>query len=97
MTSRHFRLSAEPTGAIAFNQFFNQFVTDIYIYIYILTIKTRLMCIHVCICIYKRASLACAVMLSDICVRQKGDNISKYVCLTVIIDIARKITKLVNF
>ena len=27
----------------------------------------------------------------------KGDNISKYVCPTIIIDIARKITKFVNF
>ena len=47
MMSRHFRLSSELTGAIAKrlrhakNQpsapgsFFNQFVTDIYIYIYI--------------------------------------------------------------
>ena len=48
MMSRHFRLSSEPTGAIAKrlphaknqlsgpDSFFNQFVTDIYIYIYIL-------------------------------------------------------------
>ena len=53
MMSRHFAPSSELTGAIAKklprakNQlsapgsFFNQFVTDIYIYIYILTIKTR--------------------------------------------------------
>ena len=43
MMSRHFRLSSELSGAIAKNQlsvlvsFFNQFVTDIYIYIYIHT------------------------------------------------------------
>ena len=57
MMSRHFRLSSELTGAIAKrlahakNQpsadcsFFNQFVTDIYIYI--LTIKTRLLYIRI--------------------------------------------------
>ena len=51
MMSRHFRLSSELTGAIAKrlshakNQlstpgsFFNQFVTDIYIYIYMYTNK----------------------------------------------------------
>ena len=63
MMSRHFALSSELTGAIAKrhlhakNQlsapgsFFNQFVTEIYIYIYL--------------SIYKRASLACAVRLAD--------------------------------
>ena len=30
-------------------------------------------------------------------VNYKGDNISKYVCSTVLIDITRKITKFVNF
>ena len=30
-------------------------------------------------------------------INYKGDNISKYVCPTIIFDIARKITKLVNF
>ena len=30
-------------------------------------------------------------------VNYKGDNISKYVCPTVLIDITRKITKFVNF
>ena len=58
--------------------------------------------------IYKRASLACAgehfvsargvlwapgVTLSN----YKGNNISKYVCPTVIIDNARKIPKFINF
>ena len=66
MMSRHFRLSSELSGAIAKrllqakNQlsapgsFFNQFVTDIYIphILYILNIKTRLMCIYVCVYIY---------------------------------------------
>ena len=30
-------------------------------------------------------------------INYKGDNISKYVCLTVKFDITRKITKIVNF
>ena len=63
MMSRHFALSSELTGAIAkrlpdaknqhcmTGSFFNQFVTDIYIYTYIY--------------IYKRASLACAARLAD--------------------------------
>ena len=56
-------------------------------------------------------SLACAARLADTkCPPEApfgrqwsplfsyiGDNISNYVCLTVIIDIARKITKFVNF
>ena len=65
MMSRHFRLSSELAGAIAKrlphakNQlstpgsFFNQFVTEIYIYT------------HIYIYIYKRASLACAARLAD--------------------------------
>ena len=103
MMSRHFALSSELTGAIAKrlphakNQlstpgsFFNQFVTDIYI--------------------YKRASLACAARLADtLCppeapfghlrsslINYMGDSISKYICPTVIIDIARKITKFIKF
>ena len=107
--SQHFALNSELTGAIAKilphakNQlsapgsFFNQFVTDIYIYRYIYT--------------YKRASLACAPRLADtLCppeapfgrlevtlVNYKGDSISKYVCPTFIIDTTRKITKFVNF
>ena len=57
--------------------------------------------------IYKPASLACAARLADtLCqpaapgvtlINYNGDNISIYVCPTVIIDIARKITKFVNF
>ena len=61
--------------------------------------------------IYKRGSLACAARLSDtLCppeapfgrlrsplIKYMGDNISKYVCPTIIIDIARKITEFVNF
>ena len=56
---------------------------------------------------YKRASLACAARLADtlrlpeaacgrlesLLINYMGDSISKYVCPTVIIDIARKITK----
>ena len=59
----------------------------------------------------KRASLACAVRLADtLCppkahfgrlgsplINYKGNNISKYVCPTVIIDTTRKITKFINF
>ena len=71
--SRDFALSSELSGAIikrlphAKNQlsgpdsFFNQFVTEIYI----LTIKTRLMFVCLCIYIYKHASLACAARLAD--------------------------------
>ena len=60
--------------------------------------------------IYKLASLACAARLADTLVlrrlpwspgvtlvKYKGDNISKYVYLSVKIDITRKITKIVNF
>ena len=58
----------------------------------------------------KRASLACAARLADTVsaggalwapvvtlINYMGDNIPKYVCPTVIFDIARKITKFVNF
>ena len=61
--------------------------------------------------IYKRASLACAARLADTScpseapfgrlevtlVNYKGDNISKYVHLSVKTDFTRKITKFVNF
>ena len=103
MMSRHFRLRSELTGVIAKrlphakNQpsvpgsFFNQFVADINI--------------------YKRASLVCAARLADtLCppeapfgrlevtlVNYKGDNISKYVHLSVKTDFIRKISKFVNF
>ena len=91
MMSQHFRLSSELTRAIAkriaraknqlsvSGNFFNQFVTDIYIYI------------------YKRSSLGCAVRLANTVsaggalwasgvtlIIYKGNNISKYVCPTVI-------------
>ena len=60
---------------------------------------------------YKRASLACAARLADTScppeapfgrlevtlVNYKGDNISKYVHLSVKTDFTRKITKFVNF
>ena len=98
--SRQFRLRLKFSGAIAkrlqhvknqlsvLGSFFNQFVTDI---------------------IYKRALLACATRQADtLCsleaffgwhtmMNYKVDNISKYVYLTVIIDITRKITKLSKF
>ena len=59
MMSRHFALNSELTGAIAKrlphakNQpsapgsFFNQFVTDIYIYIYILYINNRVLIVRI--------------------------------------------------
>ena len=58
---------------------------------------------------YKRASLACAaagghfvsaggaLWAPGVTLINYGDNISKYVCPTSIIDIARKITEFVNF
>ena len=60
---------------------------------------------------YKRASLACTARLADtLCppevpfgrlwlplINHKGDNISKYVGHNAIINVARKITKFVNF
>ena len=69
----------------------NTFVRVVYIYIYI----------------YKRDSLDCDAGLAEtLCpleapgvtlINYKRDNISIYVCPTVIIDFARKITKFVNF
>ena len=59
---------------------------------------------------YKRASLTCAARLANTVstrgalwapgvtsINYKGNNISKYACPTAIIDIARKITKIINF
>ena len=101
MLSRHFVLNSELTGAIAKilphakNQppapgsFFNQFVTDIYIYIYI---QARFAAGgHF---VSAGGSLRSPGVTL---VNYKGDNISKYVCSTVLIDITRKITKFVNF
>ena len=112
MMSRHFALSSELTGAIAKRppqvktqlsapgSFFNQFVTDISL---LLKLDD---------CIYTsalRACLRCAAGGHFVSaggslrspgvtlVNYKGDNISKYVCSTVLIDITRKITKFVNF
>ena len=52
----------------------------------------------------KRASLACAAQLAATLwtpgvalINYKGKNIPKYGCPTDIVDIARKITKFVNF
>ena len=61
--------------------------------------------------IYMRASLVCAAGLGDtLCLPEapfgrlwspliyyRGNNISKYVCPTIIIDITRKITIFINF
>ena len=76
--------------------FFNQFVTEIYI----LTIKTRLMCVYIYMYTSAlRACLRCAAGGHFVpaggslrspgvtLVNYKGDNISKYVCSTVLIDI----------
>ena len=59
---------------------------------------------------YKRASLLALRLADTLCPPEApcgrlgsplfsyiGDNMSKYVCLTVIIEIARKITKFVSF
>ena len=73
MMSRHFALNSELNGAIAKrlphakNQpsapgsFFNQFVTDIYIYPY----YSNSINVYIYIYKYKRASLACAARLAD--------------------------------
>ena len=80
---------------------------QIYIYIYI----SLLLKLDDCIYIYTsalRACLRCAASGHFVSaggslrspgvtlVNYKGDNISKYVCPTVLIDITRKITKFVN-
>ena len=75
----------------------------------VLTIKTRL----IFICVYIHTSELCLLALRGrrtLCVARgslqspgvtlviyKGDNISKYVCPTVIIYIPRKSTKFINF
>ena len=88
--------------------FFNQLVTDIDIYKYILTIKTRLLFVF----IYVQARFACLCCAAGgnfvsaggslrspgvTLVNNKGENISKYVHLSVKTDFTRKITKFVNF
>ena len=85
--------------------FFNQFVTDIYIYIYIHIHNNRVLIVRTSAL---RACLCCAAGGHFVSARgslrsprvtlvnYKGDNISKYVCPTVLIDITRKITKFVN-
>ena len=105
MMSRHFALNSELTGAIAKrlphakNQlsepgsFFNQFVTDIYIYIY----KRASLA-----CAARLADTLCPPetpfgRLEVTLVKYKGDVISKYVHLSFKIDITRKNTKFVNF
>ena len=103
MMSRHFRLSSELTGAIAKklphtknqlsgpDSFFNQFVTDIYIY------KRASLA-----CAARLADTSCPPealfgRLEVTLVNYKGDIISEYVHLSFKIDITRKITKFVNF
>ena len=109
MMSRHFALNSELTGAIAKrlphakNQpsapgsFFNQFVTYIYIYIYIY-IQARFACLRCA----RLADTSCPPeapfdRLEVTLVNCKGDNISKYVHLSVKTDFTGKITKFVNF
>ena len=103
MMSRHFGLNSELPGAMvkrlphAKNQlsmpgsFFNQFVTEIYIY----TSALRLLALRGwwTICAAGGSLRSPGVTL----VNYKGNSISKYVCPTVIIDITRKITKFVNY
>ena len=120
MMSRHFALSSELTGGIAkilphaknqlssSGSFFNQFVTEIYIYTYIHT-YTHINRVLIVRTSALRACLRCAAGGHFVSaggslrspgvtlVNYKGDNISKYVCSTVLIDITRKITKFVNF
>ena len=106
--SRHFRLSSELTGAIAKrlphaknqlsgpNSFFNQFVTDI-LYIYILYTSALRACLR-CAADGHFVSAGGSLRSPRVTlVNYMGDNISKYVCSTVLIDITRKITKFVNF
>ena len=99
MMSGHFRLSSEVTGAIAKKllhaknplcSFFNQFVTDIYIY------KRASLA-----CAARLADTLCPPeapfgRLEVTLVNYKGDSISKYVYLSVKTDFTRKITKFVN-
>ena len=78
----------------------------IYIYIYIYTNNNRVLIVRTSAL---RACLRCAAGGHFVSaggslrspgvtlVNYKGDNISKYVCSTVLIDITRKITKFVNF
>ena len=97
------RLPQAKNQLSAPRSFFKQFVTDIYLYIF--TIKTRLLYIYIYIYIYTSALRLLALRgWRTLCVRQmlpsvayKGDNISKYVHLSVKTDFTRKITKFVNF
>ena len=70
--------------------------THIYVYIYIYTSALRacLRCEAGGHFVSAGGSLR---SLGVTLVNYKGDNISKYVCSTVLIDITRKITKFVNF
>ena len=102
--SKHFALSSELSGAIAKRLPHTKIS-------FLRPAVSSINSLQIDIYIYKRASLACAAQLADtLCPPEApygrlgsplfsyiGDNISKYVCLTVITDIARKITKFVNF
>ena len=103
MMSRHFSLSSELTGAIAErlphaknqlsgpDSFFNQFVTDIYIY------KRASLACAARLADTLRPPEAPFGRLEVTLVSYKGDIISKYVHLSFKIDISRKNTKFVNF
>ena len=91
--SRHFRVKSEVSGATAKNTTFCAW--------------QLLQLIHyrdVNIYPYMRTLVACAARMAGTLWAPKltlnnymVDNISKYACLTVIIDITRKISKLYNF
>ena len=66
----------------------------IYIYIYTSALRACLRCAAGGHFVSARGSLRSPGVTL---VNYKGDNISKYVCSTVLIDITRKITKFVNF
>ena len=72
------------------------YIVYIYIYIYI-NIQARFACLR---CAAGRHFVSAGGSLQSpgvTLVNYKGDNISKYVCPAVIIYIARKITKFINF
>ena len=87
-------------------------LSNIYIYILNIKTRLMFVCLCVYVYIYIQARFAClrcaggghfvsagvALWSPGITlINYKGNNISKYVCLNVIIDIAREITKIIKF